>query len=478
MNWQVVFWFILISAPLFVIGFLAMRRSGRSDREYLIGGRDFGAITIGLSGAATSNSGFIMLGAVGLGYQFGMTFVFLPLAWLLGDLAFWRSMPQRLNRAARAAEAYTFPEFITGGASDYKRVTRVALGVAMVVVLGAYSTSQFIASAKTLGTAFSLDRSVAILVSGAIIAGYSLWGGMRASVWTDVYQAVLMIVVTAVALVSAVFVLSTETAVMGGEVLKTFWTPFSGWTTSAVIGFVVGWAIAAFCFDSSQPQVVVRFFAARSEADVKRARWIYIGVLQFTWIGMTVFGALARMLFEQSGDPELVLLTFGEKSLHPAIFGVIIAGVFAAIASTLDSITHAVGGILVHDVAATVLPQRVGKALGRTGHIVGGLLFLGAAMMMTVYSTSSVFELSAMAVSMLAVTLAPATLARLTWPDIRNSWLLGSVLVGLAFFLVWRNFGLDQVVNESVGCVPIFGCLALVHVLEKRRRLVPLRDAD
>ena len=83
---------------LFFIGFTSHKKSNDTDLEYFLGGRKLKSIQVGLSAGATGNTGFIMTGAVGLGYAYGVDWLFLPIAWLLGDLIYWKFFPHRLNR--------------------------------------------------------------------------------------------------------------------------------------------------------------------------------------------------------------------------------------------------------------------------------------------------------------------------------------------------------------------------------------------
>ena len=115
---------ILLSFSVFVVVFLgvgafAAKRSAPTEVDYLLGNRSFGAWFVGLSAGATGNSGFIMLGAVGMGYTMGLSGVIMALAWFLGDLVFWSFFPKSLIvwlvivTAARY-QSFSVPEFRVG----------------------------------------------------------------------------------------------------------------------------------------------------------------------------------------------------------------------------------------------------------------------------------------------------------------------------------------------------------------------------
>src|ERR1700744_5218802 len=91
--------FISTLAITFLIAFATSARSKRSDKDDDLAGRHLNKWVVGLSAATTGNSGFIVTGAVGLGYVGGVHWLFLPLSWLLGDIVFWSIFPARLNDA-------------------------------------------------------------------------------------------------------------------------------------------------------------------------------------------------------------------------------------------------------------------------------------------------------------------------------------------------------------------------------------------
>ena len=179
------------------IGVFAAKRSAPTDVDYLLGSRSFGTWFVGLSAGATGNSGFIMLGAVGMGYTMGLSGVVMGLAWFLGDLTFWSFFPEKFNRIGRDRNCNTVPELLSSGIPGKDGVViRQLAGLLIVVLIGAYTAAQFSAAAKTLNVFFDLDMTVGIAVSALAILAYCTTGGLRASLWTDVVQAIIMIGIT------------------------------------------------------------------------------------------------------------------------------------------------------------------------------------------------------------------------------------------------------------------------------------------
>ena len=72
-----------------------------------------------------------------------------------------------------------------------------------LIFLSTYAAAQFVAGSKALHVLFGWEEFVGALIGAAIVASYSWAGGIRASIWTDALQAVVMMVAMIVLLVIA-----------------------------------------------------------------------------------------------------------------------------------------------------------------------------------------------------------------------------------------------------------------------------------
>ena len=126
--------------------------------------------------------------------------------------------------------------------------------------------------------------------------------------------------------------------------------PFQSWSTATFLGFFLGWSSASVGFGLGQPQIISRYFAGKNETEVKKAKWTYIMFLQFTWVGMTLFGYLLGLSGFTALDPEASLAEYSFQNFHPIISGIILAGIFSAIASTIDSMVLSISTSLSIDI--------------------------------------------------------------------------------------------------------------------------------
>lgn len=412
---------------------------------------------IGLSAGATANSGFVVTGAVGLGYAYGIHWILLPLGWFLGDLIFWKYFPHRINSFGADANATTLADLITYNLSVGRFHPLAITSTAIVVLcLGGYTMAQWVAGQKFLDGAFGISGHWTLVLFAALIVAYSSLGRFRGSVYADTLQAVTRLLGTLIALSTVCwFAVSDPAAFMtnihaaGDEFLD----PLGGGTVVSAIGIVVGYAAAALGFGLGQPQVTSRYLAASSPSETRAARWIYIGYVQFTWAMMTVFGVLLRGVMPDISDPEEGLTVFVAATLPPLLVGFIVADIFGAIASTANSLLVAMA-----QASRDVLGRQYGDRIPFwLIAFVLGLVTMVAALSLEKQTT--VFDLAITAVSLMGAGLAPAVAVKvLEWPHSAVS-LTTAVFAGFIAAVAWKFAGFPGTVNEAAIGIPV-GLLA------------------
>ncbi|HEY0914592.1 MAG TPA: hypothetical protein VGE22_06975 [Solimonas sp.] len=456
--------FGLTLAATFLMAWLG-RRHGGSDHGGLAE-QKLNRWLIGLSAGAAANSGFIVTGAVGLGYVFGMQWVLLPLSWLVGDIVFWALFPQRLNDFGRRSRATTLPELLTHGLQG-RGATLLALicGALILVCLSGYVSAQWLAGQKFIAGAFPISGLGALALFAVLIIAYTSIGGFRGSVYVDSLQAVIRIIGTALALFAVFWVAHEDGAIVqqnlaaaGPGFLSLL--PAGGWPAAA--GFVLGFGAAALGFGLGQPHIVSRYLAGASPAETRSAWWIYMGFVQFTWIAMTLFGVMLRGVMPDLQDPEAGLSLFFSHRMNAVATGIIVADVFATIAATSNALLVAMAQTLSHDLLSRAMP-------GRRFPIAWGCALMGAlTMALSLVLRGSVMQMALDSVAMMAAGIAPAVMAKvLGWRHDARSLIL-SVLAGLVAAGAWKLAGLDPVVNQAAAGIAA-GVLAL--------RLAAPRDA-
>lgn len=421
---------------------------------------------IGLSAGATANSGFIVTGAVGLGYSQGLQWIFLPLAWCLGDLVFWKYFPHKINAAGKAASANTMSELLADGLSKKGKMSTAARTASIfttlliLLCLGGYTCAQWIAGQKFVGGAFTISAEMSLVLFACVVIAYTSIGGFRGSVYADATQAVIRLIGTLVALIAVVWVAYSNWPSFSSNISNAgdghlSWLPGSG--IISALFFILGYAFASLGFGLGQPQILSRYIAGSSPQETQAAKWIYIGFVQFTWLTMTLFGVLLRGIMPELDDPEVGLSVFFTTYFGAIITGIIVADVFATIAATSNSLLVTMSQALIHDLGIKKWSGRSRSVWSMLITVVMGLATMLAALYFS--GESSVFSLALGSISLMGAGLAaPVMIKVIGWQRSGES-LLCSILAGIISALAWRYFGLESMLNEAaIGIV--FGLIA------------------
>ncbi len=262
-------------------------------------------------------------------------------------------------------------------------------------------------------------------------------GGFRSSVWTDVFQAIIMFLMVTFFIVYCYNLfpdksLILETLTKNNEGFRHI---FNGYTFMSGLGFILGWACASMGFSISQPQMIDRFYAAKNTAEVRKAKWLYIGFVQYTWIGMTLVGVLLSGLVLgldfQSSEKALSIVI--AKDLHPVMKGLTLTAIFAAIASTADSLLIAVSNTISNDLLKPVFKLSA-SSTGMNNRLTILLTAIFTVFLSIVFINGSVFDLVMSSILLLGPSIAPAMVIKLMkWPNSPLSLSL-AIIAGLVTF--------------------------------------------
>lgn len=117
----------------------------------------------------------------------------LMVGWIVGDFLASGIVHRKLRSAANEAAGDTFPAVLANWQGSNFTMLRKIAGLITVVFLGTYAAAQFTAGSKALHVLFEWPIEVGALVGAGFVLLYCLAGGIRASIWTNAAQSVVMI---------------------------------------------------------------------------------------------------------------------------------------------------------------------------------------------------------------------------------------------------------------------------------------------
>lgn len=418
-----------------LVGVASVRASKQTTDDYLLAGRSVSPLFTALSAVATNNSGFMFIGLIGYTYAVGISSMWIMVGWIAGDYLAWRWVYPHLRNESEMRDVVTVPSYLSHTDDRTGPLVMRISAIILILFLGVYAAAQLNAGSKALHTLFGWQYETGAIIGAIIVLVYSWSGGIRASIWTDVAQSIVMLGAMLLLVISILAEVGGPAAAIDRltAIDPSLLTLVPDDLQFGFTAFLLSW-IAAGIGVTGQPHVIVRAMAIRSVGDLGAARRVY-----FLWY--TVFSALAiavglgaRILLDhpETFDAELALPILSTRLFPPILIGLILAGLFAATMSTADSQVLSCSAAFTQD----LVPERYWKnyILAKVGTALVTLLTLGIAL----YGNKSVFGLVVLSWSILASTLGPLTILHSLRQPVSGRVSIVMMAAGMITVFVWR----------------------------------------
>ncbi|AKX55020.1 proline:sodium symporter PutP [Thiopseudomonas alkaliphila] len=437
--------FALYIGLMLLIGFWAWR-STKNFSDYILGGRSLGSFVTAMSAGASDMSGWLLMGLPGAIFVAGLSQSWIAIGLVTGAWLNWLFVAGRLRvHTEFNHNALTLPDYFTHRFEDHSHVLRILSATVILLFFTLYCASGVVAAARLFESTFGLDYSVAIWLGAAATVIYVFIGGFLAVSWTDTVQAMLMIFAL---LITPIFVLlalgdlpSTLTSIE--QVNPSHFDMFHGLSAVAIIS-LLGWGLGYF----GQPHILVRFMAAESVSTIPNARRISISWMLLTLAGAVAVGFFGTAYFAQhpeqaglvSGNSERVFLELAKILFNPWVAGVILAGVLAAVMSTLSCQLLVSSSAITEDFYKAFLRKNASQ---RELVWVGRLMVLGVALLaiyLAADPNSKVLDIVSYAWAGFGAAFGPVILLSVTWPRMTRNGAVAGILVGALTVVLWKQF--------------------------------------
>ncbi len=353
MTWIDILIFVVYFIVMLGVGFYFSGKHS-DERDYFTGSGTMSSGHVGLSVVATDVGGGFSIGLGGIGFTMGLSGSWLLFTGLIGA---WVSAVFLIPLVFRWQEAHgrhflTLPQVF-----EFLYNKKVALVAAIICIIGytGFTSSQLLAGAKlTTATFPQMSTNSMLWIMGAIAVIYTMLGGMKAVIYTDTAQWIILL------------------AGLMGVAIPMAWTKLGGYAgispyltddmlslTNITWQQIVNWSVTIIPIWFVGMTLYQRIFSCKDEKAAKRA-WYFAGVLEWPFMAFTgvLLGMLANVAIQKGivpveggvlHDPEMGLPLLIKHILPVGFTGIVIAAYFSAVLSTADSCLMAASGSVVGD---------------------------------------------------------------------------------------------------------------------------------
>lgn len=438
----------IISITLFVfIGISSVFKKKSSTKDYLLASQSVKPWLVALSAVATNNSGYMFIGMIGYTYVNGLESIWLMLGWIIGDFIGSLLVYGNLRNYSSKYGLLSFGSLLSNNKGDNIRVLQVISGVISFLFLSTYASAQFVAGGKALHVILNWEVSVGILIGAIMVVVYCFSGGIRASIWTDAAQSIVMIF-------AMIILLSFAIDFQGGfqmvfqnlkSVSNDYMSFFDSSRSLHMAGiFTLGWFFAGFGV-VGQPHIMVRYMALDKAKNIGKVRMYYYSWFTFFYASAIGVGLLSRIILPESSgfDSEMALPMMSIMLLPDFLVGIMIAGIFAATISTADSLVIGCTAAITND----IFPK---YKYNYTAGKLFTIFITSISVLIAIWGNTSVFKMVTYSWAVLGSSFGPLVVMRMVGVSVGKITSISMVMIGGGVAVLWSALGYSSIVYEMM----------------------------
>jgi solute:Na+ symporter, SSS family len=428
------------------IGWRSARRT-HAPEDLFLASRGLGFSVVGLSLFASNISSTTLIGLSGAAYESGIAVV--NYEWMAGLVLLFAAfflVPVYLRSKLR-----TVPEFVGQRFGSFAQKYVAALMIALSILVD--TAGSLFAGALVIQVFMpGIDMMATVLALAFFAAAYTITGGLRAVMLTDALQAIILIMSSVVIaiLVFAQFDFSWEQmqAVIPAEnlsLVRPMDDPNMPWT-----GLLTGVPILGLYYWTMNHYIAQRFLAARDLPSAQRGALLAAALKLTPLFIMVLPGALAVGLYPELARGDEVYPTLIRELLPAGLKGLALAGIIAAIMSTVDSTINAASAMISYDFVGIDRQrnQSASRQLLEARLITAGLLLLAVLWAPVIDRFPGLFNYLQQMFAVAAPPVAAVILLAALRPGLGESRALAAMISGHVLALV-------LVVASNIGVWPL-----------------------
>lgn len=452
---------IIYLALVLSLGILSHRFFRKTGEDYFVASRNISWFMLLMSLFGTHMTAFSILGASGEAYKKGIgvfalmassSAIVVPCVFLFIGTRLWK-LGKKFGYMTQVQ--YFRERWESNGLG-------LLLFIVLVLLLIPYLLIGVMGGGDTL--AKITDNTIPQWLGGLLICGvvlcYVTYSGMRGTAWVNTFQTLIFMVLGGVTFFVIMYRMggfSTALANVDENLLmqKVHIKPLQ-LLTYTCIPLSVGMF----------PHIFSHCLTAKDVSTFKYPIIFYPLCIAIVWVPSVLLGIIGNVDFPnlEGGEVNTVLIKLIHQHAPGVLAGLLGAGVFAAIMSSLDSQTLSLGSMFTNDIVRPILKKRGKEQISDKQHVWIGRLFvigiLSITYIISLIAKPSIFKLGIWSFTGFAG-LFPIVVAALFWKDSTKFGVLGSII---SVIVLWLYFFLRHwnTAGYSVGGTGIMPVAVLI----------------
>ena len=451
----------------FLIGIMAGKgKSFFSLSEYAVGDRSFNLFVMWFLMGGTIFSAFAFLGGPGWAYSKGAASFYILVYCTLGLMP-WYVIGPKVAKIGKKNNYITMGDFL--GDRFQSKVLTVIVGIVAILAFIPYLTLQIKGMAYIFNvlTYDNIPYWFGAFISFGIVVVYVATSGVRGAAWSDVFQAILMLIIAWILgmyfvqklhggignMFESINNSNNNFLLIGEEGSSMSKARYSSNIIISMIGFVM-W-----------PHLFTKSYTT-TEKRIKTTVAVYpifaLFLLPVLFIGFSGYGIVSNDEIENSGQilPYLITNYLTESGL---LYGIVGAGALAAAMSSSDAITHGASVSFGRDICKAIyskIPENIELWIMR-----GAVFGVGAiAYLIAIFGSEGLIQLLLGAYGPIAQ-LAPAVYSSLFFRKANALSIIIGLILGVCITIYYQYFADNSLYDLHAGLIGLIINVIVVFVI-------------
>jgi cation/acetate symporter len=481
-------WFLGFVAITLGITWWASRRT-RTTSDFFAAGGSISAVQNGFALAGDYMSAASFLGIAGLVSLSGFDGLIYSVGWLVG----WPVITFLIAEPLRNLGKYTFADVVAYRLRQTP--VRIAAAISTLAVVSIYLIAQMVGAGKLINLLFGLSYTKAVLLVGAVMLLYVLFGGMIATTWVQIIKAGLLLLGATSLAVLVLAQFDMNPLALFAEARKQYGDGVlaPGELVSSPLE-AISLGLALMFGTAGLPHILMRFYTVPDAQTARRSVAYATSLIGFFYLVTFILGFGAAVLVGRGGikaidaKGNMAAPLLAEVLGGTGFLGFISAVAFATILAVVAGLTLSGAAALAHDLWGHVV--RKGKIVEHEQLRIARFATVGLAgfaiLLGILFEQQNVAFMVGLAFAIAASANFPALLLSMLWRKLTTRGAVASMVTGTLASLtlitlsptVWKDLlkqpaAIISLKNPGIITVPLSFVVAFVVSL-----LWPEPDAE
>lgn len=452
---------VIISVYLFGILILGIwaGKGIKNLTHFSVANRSFGTLVIFATLSASFIGGGFSMGNAEKVFIFGIVNIIALWGFSVGEILVSIFIASRISRYSEAISVGDIMEI------HYGKLAKIETGILSVLVCSGILGAQIGAIGYIFNVFLNIPQLYGILIGYGIVIIYSTVGGMRAVVFTDIIQFIVLTIGIPITLIMGIQYAGGWNAIQSVVPASHFTFPGAHKTFLQFVILFLSFMLG----ETLVPPYIQRFFLSKNPKNTTRATF-WSGLFSIPFFAITGTIGLVALAIKPDLNPNLSMPFIIKEVLPVGLKGLVIVSIMSIVMSSADSFLNAASISFTHDILE---PVKRGTMTEKQILISARLItvFIGIIAVIFAIQIKSILDILLYSYNFWSpVILVPLVTAILGLKTSQKQLFIGSVS-GILSVLIW-NFllhnpaGIDGMI---IGIAGNFLSFIIVYNLENRK---------